>query len=622
MKKINNITFKNFKAFFGEENIKLDGKNLLLYGENGSGKSSIYWGLYTFLQSSGKTAKEINKYFAHFEESNESLKNVFSNADDDSFIELETINDATKVPTKHTIKENFANTNLPADTTIALANASSDFIHYKLLYNFYDVSHKHGLNLWKVFMRDIFPYFRKSETEPYYKERIENVLQGVPMSSGGARRVQTGSRVYVGYVDKIDNLNNDIKQFIYDIEISSNDFLKNNFYNGEDKIEIELTYSDTINYDSVQHKYFNNYKIALFVKVWDSDKNEWIQIKRPHSFLNEATLTRIAFSIRIGALRTRLATSDYKILCLDDLLISLDMGNRDKIIQLILNTENKPNLRFFDEFQKLIFTHDKAFFNLCKQRIELSGKKNDWIYKEMYWDTDKQPNRPYIDNSTDAFERAEKHLKAFDYPASANALRQGLENLLFNFLPENEKHTRNADGTTRIKNLEGLLNSFAKILNTHSQDISLVNDLFVYKDHLLNPLSHNNINTPIYKSELESIFKLLPKLKSLHSEIIKEITTASTTIKFTDISAKDDLMHIYDIELKENVLMFKLLDGKRYLNKAECVAVKSVLSNGTEMEWNCPCESLQDFARKIGHYLGTNYPDDEAILSKIDFQIR
>jgi len=52
MKKINQITFNNFKAFFGKEKLSLEGKNLLLYGENGSGKSSIYWGLYTFLQSS------------------------------------------------------------------------------------------------------------------------------------------------------------------------------------------------------------------------------------------------------------------------------------------------------------------------------------------------------------------------------------------------------------------------------------------------------------------------------------------------------------------------------------------------------------------------------------------
>ena len=60
MQKIKSITLRNFKYFYGKETeqpqnkIELDKQNLLLYGENGSGKSSIYWALYTFLQSSIK----------------------------------------------------------------------------------------------------------------------------------------------------------------------------------------------------------------------------------------------------------------------------------------------------------------------------------------------------------------------------------------------------------------------------------------------------------------------------------------------------------------------------------------------------------------------------------------
>ncbi|KAA6309049.1 hypothetical protein EZS27_039389 [termite gut metagenome] len=226
----------------------------------------------------------------------------------------------------------------------------------------------------------------------------------------------------------------------------------------------------------------DKYKITLFVNIWDENKSDWITIKRPQSFLNEAILTRIAFCVRIGAFRTRLVISDYKILCLDDLLISLDMGNRDKIIQLILNIEDKLSLKFFDDFQKLIFTHDKAFFNLCKQRINLSRKSEDWIFKEMYWDTDIIPHRPFLDNSTDdGFERAEKHLKAFDYPAAANALRQGLEKLIFNFLPDNERYMLK-EGKTTVKTLEGMLTSLKKILETNKQDTKIQ---FVLVRHII-----------------------------------------------------------------------------------------------------------------------------------------
>ena len=55
--KITKIEIKNFKAFRGADIINLNedsqkGQNLLLYGENGSGKTSLYKALELFLESS------------------------------------------------------------------------------------------------------------------------------------------------------------------------------------------------------------------------------------------------------------------------------------------------------------------------------------------------------------------------------------------------------------------------------------------------------------------------------------------------------------------------------------------------------------------------------------------
>jgi len=47
MSKINKLILENFKFFNGKEEFNFEGKNVLIYGENGSGKSSIYWALYT-----------------------------------------------------------------------------------------------------------------------------------------------------------------------------------------------------------------------------------------------------------------------------------------------------------------------------------------------------------------------------------------------------------------------------------------------------------------------------------------------------------------------------------------------------------------------------------------------
>ena len=52
--RITKIEIKDFRAFYGTLEIDLHkaGKNLLVYGENGSGKSSLYLGLKLLLESS------------------------------------------------------------------------------------------------------------------------------------------------------------------------------------------------------------------------------------------------------------------------------------------------------------------------------------------------------------------------------------------------------------------------------------------------------------------------------------------------------------------------------------------------------------------------------------------
>ena len=49
--RITSIGLKNFRAFYGEHIINLGnhGKNLLVYGENGSGKSSLFLALQAFI---------------------------------------------------------------------------------------------------------------------------------------------------------------------------------------------------------------------------------------------------------------------------------------------------------------------------------------------------------------------------------------------------------------------------------------------------------------------------------------------------------------------------------------------------------------------------------------------
>jgi len=43
MNGIHTLILKNFKAFPEEQKFEFDGKHVLIYGENGPGKSSVYY---------------------------------------------------------------------------------------------------------------------------------------------------------------------------------------------------------------------------------------------------------------------------------------------------------------------------------------------------------------------------------------------------------------------------------------------------------------------------------------------------------------------------------------------------------------------------------------------------
>ena len=53
--KIQSIEITNYKAFLGKHTLNIGGKNVFIYGENGSGKSSLYYALKDFFQSSNES---------------------------------------------------------------------------------------------------------------------------------------------------------------------------------------------------------------------------------------------------------------------------------------------------------------------------------------------------------------------------------------------------------------------------------------------------------------------------------------------------------------------------------------------------------------------------------------
>ena len=453
MQKVKSITLRNLKFFFGNESdypqnkLELDGSNLLLYGENGSGKSSIYWALYTFLQSCLKDERsKIEKYFDPTDSQN--LRNRFASANDESGIIVEFTS-----PSGGTIKELKRNTNGTynintfQDVFVQKAIEGSDFINYKYLSKLYDFRNSEPIDLFPLFVKEILMFINFEvgyyqhdgviSTNTYANQWWDFICDAPNQLPYSGNVVRVGTEEYQRFKNTtIPRFVELLKEFLADIADRANSILENDFnepYKISFKTEtIECDYNKNISTRAKDGKIYNP-KIPLHIQYRHGHfENGEEQIPKPHTFLNEARLTAIALAIRFAILERRpILPNSARLLILDDLLLSLDMSHRDKVLDLILSQT------FSQTYQILIFTHDKPFFNLCRSRIN-DRFNTGWVFREMYQDeNDAGIPIPFVPVNQNHLDRAKKYLKTFDYPACADYLRKETERLLSHILPKN-----------------------------------------------------------------------------------------------------------------------------------------------------------------------------------------
>lgn len=127
--RLHRIEIRNFKAF-REFILDLKGRHLLIYGPNGSGKSSLYWALYTFLQSARKPTPGVAKYFDPADPQN--LLNLHEQGETAPMpgeIALTLRDAATRIDTTYRISQTTHATHL--QPAILKGDLASDFITYR-----------------------------------------------------------------------------------------------------------------------------------------------------------------------------------------------------------------------------------------------------------------------------------------------------------------------------------------------------------------------------------------------------------------------------------------------------------------------------------------------------------
>lgn len=358
------------------------------------------------------------------------------------------------------------------------------------------------------------------------------------------------------------------------------------------------------------------------------------QIERSYRHkLNEARLSALALSIYLGAISILPPPPEkLRILFLDDIFIGLDTSNRIPLLEC-LNQFNFIDQKFneekeefedykrrpFSEMQILLSTYDRYWFELAKEYLPSS-----WATVEMYVEQKKieleedgtmvmkKIESPVIVPSVGNLQKAKSYLLTKDYPACGNYLRKTVEEKIRKIFQQTELHGYrfNSDGIP-LKDLTDLLNSLEKYFQDCNVELpaNFKRKFKAYKKAVLNPSSHDDIKSPIYKHELEKAFAFIKELADL--EIPKRKLLVHIGQRLNQNTLGD-----YTREIESIGNLF-LIDYEGSKNLSIC--------KFTTLSWNCTSKgesngalqdelTIEEFKTRTYHYLGRQ--DEEPNLEE------
>ena len=415
--RLHKIEITNFKGF-REFKLELEGRHLLAYGANGAGKSSLYWALYTFLQSARKPKDSIFKYFDP--NGQENLLNIHEQKEPTpkpGGIALTLRDTVTKAEIRFSIGQNDHSTH--DISAILKGDLASDFVTYRFFFGFSHFRNSDNFNVWPLFEREILPFCVLTGGRAGELEERWNTLRQSPPNPNGYRGT-AGAKAFRVFNGKLKSYTDALKPVVTRISDAAQDFYDTHFSADDlDKITLKMAVTADA-YHSQENKVTMPPVLKFGIQV------NGVEVKKPQSFLNEAKMTQFALSVRFAASIVNLHESDLKLLVLDDLLVSLDMSNRMKVVEILLSET-------FANYQKIILTHELGFFRECRRK--LGSDHPDWSCVSLEGTPATTISSRTV--KTD-LQKAEEYLHGYNLDEAALCLRKAAEDTAKRFIDHNE----------------------------------------------------------------------------------------------------------------------------------------------------------------------------------------
>ena len=474
--KITNIEIKNFRAFPKDYHIDLHnaGKNLLVYGENGSGKSSLYLALKFFFESGIDTVDREVKSTGF-----EKHQNLF--IQEPGYIKLHF---RSAQPPKQEVYEWSKNVIETNNDLILETSKASGFLDYKdLLGVHYLQPEGESVNIFDLLVKTLLANTLNPVTDLTLADYWNDIQVPYPRRDAKNKIAALEQQVEV-FNDELFNRLEELRPKVREI-------LGEFGY----KVDLDLDFQG-VRYNQT-NKTLENQQILLNVKFFDEDISD-------RFLLNEAKLSAIAISVYLSSiLLLPDPRSGLRILALDDMLIGLDMSNRLPVLDILEE--------YFSDYQIFLTTYDKAWSEIVKQRTD----QRDWKYTEFYFKATDKYEIPVCKEDAPYLGKAREYLDANDYKACAVYLRTAFEAITKKFCDKRNLRVRYCENSKRLTSEDfwDPIKTRTKRDGTPFLQSTLITEIELYRSLILNPLNHATItNTP--RREIEQAIEAIEQLQN------------------------------------------------------------------------------------------------------------
>lgn len=592
MKKITKIEIENSRAYYDRMIFSMEkGENLLLYGENGSGKTSLFKSLNDFIKSFYKTVSyTVNRYkpegavaevILSIGDYNEAIGSI------DNIVDYRYAKDVD-------------NTNVENTAFLKTLALTKGFLNYKDLLKVY-LYEKEDPNLFDFFINHLLKDHVATaqglnralvlEWEQIKRDLFFVYNRNVKRHRDGIRKLTIFEQVLRAVLD---NLFSEV-----------NKYLSKYFKGFGLKIDYALKPMSFIY--GLRGK--SSWKLEQDLRLKISIENSLIEGFTEG--LNEARLSAIAICLYLATLKAN-PGKELHLMFLDDIFIGIDSSNRWAILEILENE--------FVDFQIIMATYDRSWY--CLARNYLTNHNRDrWKFVNLY-SLPKKDNGlsffvPVMTAGISAYDKAKEYLhgqRSVDLPAAANYFRKALEELI------SEKHLPKElfmsndftliPGYKLTKRIGALVNLFMKT----GENTANIMTIKSYLHPLIHPLSHYEEEAQVYRNELVAVEEAINGLYGQIESFDKRCRLLLGRYNIIEIryeTADKSYTSKYQIQLEDNLWIYKDGTGIQHLTKCSC---HCVLIKGTK-----DGAVLSDFIpnKKMDIYSNFCYTSLDEALQKI-----